>query len=291
MTDASQSAALTLAVLERAMLVPVLLALALLCWPSRDRWRSGPPVGKARAGRAASAAAAVLGAGSTTPVRHHRAALPLIVATVGAGVTGLLGTAAGLAAAIAAGTAGALLMAAGTARTEHRQWAALAGALSILTRDLRAGADPATAAESVAAAVPEGVARTLCADLAVAYRQGSRSLPARSGPPGLVAERLRCGLLLAHDYGVSWAELLAAVSDEVSDRRAAISSRREHVAGPRFSSYALAALPGFGLLLGSSMGAAPLTLLLAPGPGAVLLVVGVALLCAGLLWSARIVRT
>jgi tight adherence protein B len=42
-------------------------------------------------------------------------------------------------------------------------------------------------------------------------------------------------------------------------------------------------------VLGQAIGAAPLSVLLGGGLGGVLLVVGVALVCCGLLWSRRIV--
>ena len=51
----------------------------------------------------------------------------------------------------------------------------------------------------------------------------------------------------------------------------------------------MAARPVMGVLLGSGMGVDPLAVLLGTPLGNVLLVVGVALMCAGLLWSARIV--
>jgi tight adherence protein B len=51
----------------------------------------------------------------------------------------------------------------------------------------------------------------------------------------------------------------------------------------------MAALPLMGILLGAGMGVNPVAVLLGSPLGNLLLVVGVALMCAGLLWSARIV--
>jgi len=77
---------------------------------------------------------------------------------------------------------------------------------------------------------------------------------------------------------------------DAAERLTADSERAGQVAGPRVSGYVMAALPVLGLLLGAGMGADPLKVLAHSGIGAVLLVVGVTLTCAGLLWSARIVR-
>lgn len=49
------------------------------------------------------------------------------------------------------------------------------------------------------------------------------------------------------------------------------------------------ALPLAGLAMGTAMGAAPLGLLLGGGLGGVLLVAGTGLVCAGFLWSQRII--
>jgi tight adherence protein B len=56
------------------------------------------------------------------------------------------------------------------------------------------------------------------------------------------------------------------------------------------SGYVMAVLPLMGLALGVGMGADPVGVLLGTPVGNILLLVGVALTCAGLLWSARIVN-
>jgi tight adherence protein B len=60
------------------------------------------------------------------------------------------------------------------------------------------------------------------------------------------------------------------------------------MAGPRASAAVLAGLPAVGLLLGEAMGVQPLRVLSTTGTGQTLLVVGTGLLCAGVLWSARL---
>jgi tight adherence protein B len=56
------------------------------------------------------------------------------------------------------------------------------------------------------------------------------------------------------------------------------------------SGYVMAMLPLLGLALGAGMGADPIRVLLSSTIGSILLLVGVALTCGGLLWSERIVR-
>lgn len=170
------------------------------------------------------------------------------------------------------------------------EWNELLAALRMLARDLRSGAPPVAAAASAAAA-SSGPASELLIDLVAAARLGvDRMLPTRPGPTGSVSAQLRSGMKLSSRHGVPWATLVEAVATDAADRVQAAGLRAAQVAGPRFSGYVLAALPLFGLALGSGMGADPLRVLLGPAPGGLLLPVGTALCCAGLLWSARIVR-
>lgn len=195
----------------------------------------------------------------------------------------------GLAAGMFGATTAHLLRRQLAERAGAAEWTALLAALRMLARDLRSGAPPMAAA-AAAAAVTDGPAGELLVDLSAAARLGvERALPARAGPSGQVAAQLRAGLRLSTRHGVPWAGLVDAIAADVADRVDAAGLRTAQVAGPRFSGYVLAALPLFGLLLGSGMGADPLGVLFGPPPGAALLPVGVALACAGLLWSARIV--
>jgi tight adherence protein B len=80
------------------------------------------------------------------------------------------------------------------------------------------------------------------------------------------------------------------VEDDLRARAEAEAELRSAVAGPRASAAVLAGLPGLGLLMGSGVGADPWRVLTTTGTGTVLLVAGVCLEAAGLLWSARLVR-
>jgi tight adherence protein B len=63
---------------------------------------------------------------------------------------------------------------------------------------------------------------------------------------------------------------------------------RARMAGPKASGAVLTALPGLGVLLGELMGANPIRVLLATGPGQVLLAIGTLLACAGVCWTAKL---
>jgi len=71
--------------------------------------------------------------------------------------------------------------------------------------------------------------------------------------------------------------------------RSRFRSRTEAgLAGARATAAILAALPLLGIALGQAVGAAPVQLLLGSTAGGLLLVVGTALVCAGLAWSGAI---
>ena len=112
---------------------------------------------------------------------------------------------------------------------------------------------------------------------------------ASGSPAGHALLRLRVGWLLSRRCGVAYSPLIDGLAAELSDAMAGDSRRAGEVAGPRMSGYVMAGLPVMGLLLGVGMGADPFGVLLNTAVGRVLLVVGVLLTCAGLLWSARIV--
>ena len=103
-------------------------------------------------------------------------------------------------------------------------------------------------------------------------------------------DRLRSGWLLTRRHGLAYTPLIDALVQDLAEQLEADSERSAQVAGPRMSGYVMALLPLLGLLLGAGMGADPVQVLLRSSVGNILLVIGVALTCAGLLWSARIIR-
>ena len=88
--------------------------------------------------------------------------------------------------------------------------------------------------------------------------------------------------------GAPLADVCARLARDLTDRidqRGAVATA---LAGARSSAALLAVLPALGLALGSAMQADPVTVLLSTPAGHALLVVGVALDAAGLLWTARL---
>ncbi|MEJ5918938.1 MULTISPECIES: type II secretion system F family protein [unclassified Corynebacterium] len=103
---------------------------------------------------------------------------------------------------------------------------------------------------------------------------------------------------LAQHHGLPLADILDRAKDDVAARRAHFARTSAALAGPRMTMLILAALPVFGLILGQAFGAEPLRFLLGnagssglAGMGNIVLVTGVFLTCAGLLWSHRILST
>lgn len=118
-----------------------------------------------------------------------------------------------------------------------------------------------------------------------------RSVPVRRprGPGvGQVAGELAGAWLLATRHGVVLAEVVDGLRADVASRRDRAVRVDSALAGPRATAVILAALPAFGVLLGSGFGADPLTVLLRGPFGGVLCLAGSVFLAAGLLWTDRI---
>jgi tight adherence protein B len=169
--------------------------------------------------------------------------------------------------------------------------AALQGALDVLVGELRVGAHP-VAAFSVAATEVDGpvassfravAARArLGADVAAGLRSVSRSsMPAHWA-------RLAVYWQLAQDHGLSIATLMQTAQRDIVERERFSAKVNAGMTGARTTAAVLAGLPLLGVGLGELIGAEPLSFLLSNGVGGWLLVIGVTLACAGLLWSDRI---
>jgi tight adherence protein B len=207
-------------------------------------------------------------------------------ATLGAAV--LAGPAVALATLIMAGTAGWLARAARARRGRERAEVQLLAALRLLAAELEAGT-PAAAALAVAAEQAPGHAAELGA-AAAAF--GTGSVPAAGG--SLTGEQpAHAGLLsglapawqLAATTGAPLAEVCGRVAHDLAahiDQRRAVTSA---LAGARSSAALLAVLPVLGLLLGTGMQARPVPILLQTSAGHGVLVAGVALDAAGVLWT------
>ncbi|MDT5016391.1 MAG: tight adherence protein [Mycobacterium sp.] len=177
-------------------------------------------------------------------------------------------------------------------RARAAEESALQGALDVLVGELRVGAHP-VAAFSVAARDVDGVVAEALRTIAARARLGAdvgaglRSVARRSSLPSQW-ERLAVCWRLAESHGLAIAALMQTAQRDLVER-ARFSARVDAgMAGARATAAVLACLPLVGIGLGQLIGADPLQFLLSGGVGGWLLVIGVALACAGLSWSDRI---
>lgn len=278
-------------------MILLLSALGLVCWPSRPALLrmvgSVPPPPRSRPGHTP------LGGRRPPPAVRLRdgpgGRLPAVLAVLTVGGLALtVGPAAGVAALLLATTVAALTSAGRRRRRERQQVGLLLVATRTLAREVRTGSSPMVAVLATAAAHPGCAAALEALAVAVVARRGGA--PASASRVGLdhqagVVARLGEGWQLSARHGVPWAVLIDTVATDLDDRQKADAARTAQVAGPRVSGYVLAVMPALGILLGAGMGADPVHVLLQTGVGSVLLLVGTALTCLGLAWTASIVRS
>lgn len=235
----------------------------------------------------------------TRTARPERASAPgpLIAVAVGVAMAVFLladRLSVAVAALLLAATAVHHLQALRTRRLIRATREALAGWLGHLVADLQAGARPVDALTRATAELddhaPVEVAETIAAGAAQARWGTSPAatfLAAADHAPDLAS----VGHLweLAERHGVKLAGLLGQIRDRLSARNSHDDATAASLNGPQASALILMALPLAGLAMGTAMGAAPLGLLLGGGLGGVLLVAGTGLICAGFLWSQRII--
>ncbi|MBJ8340146.1 secretion protein F [Antrihabitans sp. YC3-6] len=159
--------------------------------------------------------------------------------------------------------------------------------IDIVIGELKIGAHPAAAAEAAAAECSGVVATVLAVAAARSRLGGSGADGIEAADTAITAELGRIGHAwrVAETHGLALAELLTAARTDILGRLRFRSRTESSLAGARATGTVLAGLPVLGILLGQLMGAAPLTVLLGGGTGGVLLVVGTAFACVGLLWT------
>jgi tight adherence protein B len=167
-------------------------------------------------------------------------------------------------------------------RDRETRLLAVADGLGALAADLRSGRAVETATVSaVAACADEASGRALARAIRAAG-------PAEEGDLGQALDRISAGVLLSSRTGCSLAAVVAAVEDDLRARHRQRLELRSATAAPRASALLLAGLPVVGLAMGSGVGAAPWAVLTTTATGQVLLVAGVTLELAGVLWSRRL---
>ncbi|ASO17936.1 tight adherence protein B [Actinoalloteichus hoggarensis] len=236
------------------------------------------------------------------PTAVRRPSLPLRAPRCGRLVLLGIGVAAGWASAAVAGAmAGALLALTAWSRlaarrrrlhglAEIRSWAE---ALGLMSAELRVGATPADAAESVARDAAPVVTEVLVGIASTARLGGdvpARLRGAAAGHPECAAALARLGRswIAAERHGVPLADVLDAMRRDLEFRVATADGLAARLAGPRATGAVLAALPLLGVVLGEAMGADPFRVLFDHELGRLLLVVGVGLDCLGVWWMGRI---
>jgi tight adherence protein B len=261
----------------------LLVAAALLLWPGpaarrRQRLRRLVRRRPALADRLAAVPASAwpLPAAGLGVLAGAVAATPLVAVLAGA--------------AAAAATRG--LVRARDRRAGEARLDGLTDALGAVAAELRAGRPLAAATASAVAGsadrdLARGLARALRAPVAVLAAAPS---PSTGGDLDRSLARVAAAVRLSERTGCSLAAVVAAVEDDLRARRRQRQELRSVTAGPRASAALLAGLPLLALAMGSGIGADPWAVLTTTGAGQVLLVLGVALEGAGLVWSARLVR-
>jgi len=168
----------------------------------------------------------------------------------------------------------------------------LESAIDILVGELRVGAHPAQAF-AVAADETAGPVSDSCRAVAARARLGAdvaaglRNMAEASALPAQW-DRLAVCWQLAADHGLAMSTLMRAAQRDITERQRFSAHVRSAMAGARATAAILASLPVLSVLMGQLIGARPVAFLLGGHAGGWLLVVGLTLVCGGLLWSDRI---
>jgi tight adherence protein B len=165
-------------------------------------------------------------------------------------------------------------------------------AIDVLVGELRVGAHPA-AAFAVAADETAGPVAGACRAVAARARLGADVTAGLRcvGETSLLQthwERLAVCWQLAADHGLGVSALMHAAQRDIAERQRFSGQVRSAMAGARATATILAGLPVLSVLMGQLIGAHPIAFLLGGRLGGYLLVVGLTLICGGLLWSDQI---
>jgi tight adherence protein B len=156
-------------------------------------------------------------------------------------------------------------------------------AIDVLVGELRIGAHPASAF-AVAAEETDGPVAGACRAVAARARLGA---DVTAGLHGVAATSALCWQL-ATDHGLAMSTLMRAAQRDIAERQRFSGQVRSGMAGARATAAILASLPVLSVMMGELIGARPVAFLLGGRLGGVLLVVGLTLVCVGLLWSDHI---
>jgi tight adherence protein B len=169
---------------------------------------------------------------------------------------------------------------------------AVAELCGVLAGELRAGRAPAQALSWAAADCgDEDFGARLAATLTVDSAQVPAALDELARLPGAGDMRqVAACWRVSEGAGTGLARALGRLAAALRAEEARRAEIVAELAGPRATARLLAALPLFGLLLGSAMGADPLQVLLRTPYGLACLAGGIGLAACGLAWTERIAR-
>ncbi|QXB19525.1 type II secretion system protein F (GspF) [Corynebacterium coyleae] len=170
------------------------------------------------------------------------------------------------------------------ARAASKRTEAVATFLGHLGTNVEAGAPLHAALERAAEHAPREIAR----DVAHLIHHVTTGAPLAAETDEFA--RIAPLFALSTSRGVPLSRLVAAARDDIDHARRHRATTNAALAGPKTTAVVLALLPFAGLLMGAAMGANPLALLTGGGLGGVLLTVGTALVCAGVIVSQLIIQ-
>lgn len=170
------------------------------------------------------------------------------------------------------------------ARAASKRTEAVATFLGHLGTNVEAGAPLHAALERAAEHAPREIAR----DVAHLIHHVGTGTPLAAETDEFA--RIAPLFALSASRGVPLSRLVAAARDDIDHTRRHRAATNAALAGPKTTAVVLALLPFAGLLMGAAMGANPLALLTGGGLGGVLLTVGTALVCAGVIVSQHIIQ-
>lgn len=194
---------------------------------------------------------------------------------------------------IAAGALASRLRRSRRGRTRRREGEAIAVALDVVFGELKVGAHPIAAFAAAGSEAGGAVGRSLRAiatraQFGADVSEGIRATAAQSAVPAYW-ERLVVFWKLAAEHGLAMSVLMRAAHRDIVERQRFADRMHAALSGARATAMILASLPALGVLLGQLVGADPIGFLLGGGSGGVLLTVGFALICIGIMWADRIV--
>lgn len=193
-----------------------------------------------------------------------------------------------IAASAAAATALHLLVRRRSARVEERRRDAAATFLGHVATAMEAGAALPAALARAAEQLPQDAPVDLARDVAHLVHHATRASAFEARTPELA--RVQAVWSLASSHGIPLVRLVTTARDELDHARRHRAATRAALAGPAATAAILSLLPVAGVLMGTAMGANPIAFLAGGGVGGVLLIIGTALLCCGVLAAEAIIR-